>query len=404
MRPVTVIVPLPPSYRGGTEEYAYRVAELASRSLPVRLVTTRVRWGHDAHPLSIGEADLVVLPGFELLERPLVLSAGARKTLRKIVSESSLVHLHMPFPMVERWVSGWAHRAGVPLVLTYHMDAEVSGRGIGTIARSLYRSWSARPALAGASAVVSNSLGYARASPVLSGYLPKVRVIPKGVDPGRLGVDRTEPVIATTLGLPPDSALGGVRKVVFVGRLVPYKGIPVLLEAMQLLARDSPAAHLYLAGRGPEEAHLRRVIAERGLNRQVTFLGFVPDDRIGPLYRWADVVACPSISTMESTPTSLEEAASLGTPVLGSNLPGAAETIPSDGIHGLLVPPGDAIAVAAGLRRLLSAPHWTPDRVRTWSDVAEDYLQLYRSLSRELPVPGVGSASDRTGTPPPGTR
>jgi glycosyltransferase involved in cell wall biosynthesis len=389
MRPVTVIVPLPPSYRGGTEEYAYRVVEETSRSLPIRLLTTNVRWGHDAHSLSVGSAELVVLPAMEAFERPLVLSRRARATLRSAVRDSSLVHLHMPFPTVERSVVAWARRASVPVLLTYHMDATLPSSRVGALTTRLYRRFSARPALAGANLVVSNSRGYSAASPVLSGFLGKVRVVPKGVDPVRLGVGERGPVDSAQIGIPADSVKNGEPRVVFVGRLVAYKGLPILLQAIRRLSTENFRVHLYVAGRGPEEAGLRGLAAEFGIADLVTFLGFVPDDRIGGLYRWADVVACPSVSTMESTPTSLEEAATLGTPVLGSDLPGAAESIPADGVRGLLVEPGNAEAVAAGLRQLVTAGHREPNRIRTWADVVRDYLELYASLVPEISRPAL---------------
>ncbi len=358
--------------------------DLASRAVPVRLVTTRVRWGHDPVALSIGNAEQVVLPGFEMFERPVVLSHAARASLRSIVADSSLVHLHMPFPLVERWVTRQARRSGVPVILTYHMDARLSVALLGRIATSVYRATSARPALAAANIVVSNSLGYARSSPVLSPFLAKVQVIPKGVDPARLGISGAASSASTELNLPSGEGHERDRRVLFVGRLVPYKGLPVLLEAVGRLVGDGLPVHLYIAGRGPEEPRLQQWADQRGIRSRVTFLGFVADDRLGALYRWADVVACPSISRMESTPTCLEEAASLGTPVLGSDVPGAGESIPSDGVKGVLVPPGDVDAVAAGLRQLLAVGHWQPSQIRTWDDVAQDYLHLYVGL-----VPGL---------------
>lgn len=385
MRPLTIVVPLPPSYRGGTEEYAYRVAERVSRQLPVRLVTTQVRWGHDARSLSVGDSELIPLPAFELLERPIVTSGRARARLRSLVESSSVLHLHMPFPLVERWTTRWAVRSSVPVVLTYHMDAHLSNTRFGGSVTSLYRSLSARPALRRANRVVSNSLGYARASPVLSGFLGKVQIIPKGVDADRLGLDLAgprDPPRCLGRDLPVDPS---AFRIVFVGRLVPYKGVPVLLRAVKQLDRQGVRTHLYIAGRGPEEPRIRALIAHEGMQRLVTLLGFVPDEELGQLLRWADVVACPSLNMLESTPTSLEEAASLGTPVLGSDLPGARESIPSDGVRGLLVAPGQPDAVAAGLARLRAAPRPAPPaHPRTWDDVAADYLAVYRILSPEL--------------------
>ncbi len=379
MRPVTVLVPLPPSYRGGTEEYAYRVVERLSRKFPVRLITTRVRWGHDEHPLSVGNAEMVVVPASEIMERPIVVSSSARALLRSAIEDSSLVHLHMPFPLVERWATVWAGKAGIPSVLTYHMDANLARRGVGWLARGLYRGYSARPALAHATKVISNSLGYAKASTVLSGYIGKVQVIAKGVDPDRLGFGKGRPSdLASIPGVEPVDPTR--RRIVFVGRLVSYKGLPVLVDAVNRLVHEGTSVHLYIAGRGPEESRLKARVKQVDLEGRVTFLGFVPDEHVGDLYRWADVVACPSISMLESTPTTLEEAASLGTPVVGSNLPGASESIPSDGIRGLLVPPGDSVALAVGIRKLLQVEHWSPPPARTWDDVAEEYLRVFGQL------------------------
>jgi glycosyltransferase involved in cell wall biosynthesis len=224
--------------------------------------------------------------------------------------------------------------------------------------------------------VISNSLGYAKASAVLSGHLNKVRVIAKGVDPDRLGLGKGRPTHLPSIpGIEP--ADPSRRRIVFVGRLVSYKGLPVLIDAVNRLVQEGPSVHLYIAGRGPEESHLKSRVKHVGLEGHVTFLGFVPDEEVGDLYRWADVVTCPSISMLESTPTTLEEAASLGTPVVGSDLPGASESIPSDGIHGLLVPPGDPSALADGIRRLLQVDHWSPTRTRTWDDVAGEYLRVF---------------------------
>ncbi|HEV8050547.1 MAG TPA: glycosyltransferase, partial [Thermoplasmata archaeon] len=274
----------------------------------------------------------------------------------------------------------WARRSGVPTVLTYHMDADLAGAssvpGAGAITPA-YRRLSAFPALANCDVVVSNSRGYAEASPVLSRYLSKVRVIPKGAEPDRLGLGRPYRRVR-----PPSvpSDVGG-KTVAFVGRLVPYKGVSVLLEAAGILRREGLAFTVLIAGRGPLLESLRAEVATRGLGDMVRFLGFVPDGEIGDLYRYVDVVCCPSIGTLESSATALEEAAMCGTPVAGSSLPGASESIPNDGVRGILVPPRDANALAVALRKLLEAerPTGTPS-IRTWADVTADYERLFAEL------------------------
>ncbi|MCI4346092.1 MAG: glycosyltransferase, partial [Thermoplasmata archaeon] len=293
---ITTFVPLPPTYRGGTEEYAYQVARSLSETVSVRILTTRVRWDSAASPVPTGRAELATLPAFELFERPVVHGRQAMREVAGAVANSSLLHLHMPFPTVERPLAARARAASVPLVLTYHMDAQMGGRGVSRFVEGAYRAASAHPALERASVVVSNSLGYARASPVLSRHLAKVRVIPKGVDPDRLGLNRPEP--ASTAGaplLPEGWRAARGRRVLFVGRLVPYKGLPVLLRGFaRYLEQGGEGAKLFVAGRGPDERRLRELAAELGLGERLAFLGFVPDPLLGPLYREADVVACTS--------------------------------------------------------------------------------------------------------------
>ncbi len=395
VRPLLILVPLPPTYRGGTEEYAYELARCFSEQFPVEVVSSTVDPTPESPPVPTGSAVLERVPARHVLERPLVIGGASLARIRERVRSAGLVQLHMPFPFVERRVVQWAHEARVPVVLTYHMDADLAGArrlpGAGAITAA-YRAWSAHPALREADAVVANSSGYARNSPVLRHHLDRVRVIPKGIDLARFGVPW--PVPPGRLD-PADGLLPGARpsdhRVVFVGRLVPYKGLPVLFEAIAQLARSDPELRLFVAGKGPERPALERRAAALGIGDRVRFLGFVPDARLAELYRSADVVACPSIGQLESSATALEEAATLGTPTLGSDLPGADETIPHDGTRGLLCPPGDAEALARALERLLGQPRPAPPSTapRTWERVAEEYRALFAELGYpDGPRPG----------------
>jgi glycosyltransferase involved in cell wall biosynthesis len=387
---ILVVVPLPPTYRGGTEEYAYRTAAIYARSLPVRILSSSVDPTPDRPPLETGDIPLGRIPAYPLFQRPLVLSPEGLRELRRAVEAAGLVQLHMPFPFVEKKVARWARDAKVPLVLTYHMDADFAGAsrmpGAEAVTR-LYRWSSAHPALREAPAIVSNSMGYAKESPVLSEHLERVHVIAKGIDFARFGLAGPPPSGRVDPGpeLLPGSA-PGERRVLFVGRLVPYKGVPLLVEAVERLKPRVPELKLYIAGSGPVRPSLEESVKRRGLEAFVRFLGFVPDARMAELYRSADVVACPSIGRLESTATALEEAAAFGTPTVGSDLPGARESLPDDGRYGLLCTPGDVTAVELALERLLQQPR-PPIRseVRTWDDTAAEYLRLFGELGLKLP-------------------
>jgi glycosyltransferase involved in cell wall biosynthesis len=379
-RPLTVVVPKPPTYRGGTEEYAYQLVKEYSAHRSVRVVTTTATEGTGKESLSIGTATLESLHAREMLDRPVVQGSAAWSQLRRAVESSSAVQLHMPFPRVERKVAGWARAAHVPLVLTYHMDAEFGTNPDGLFPRMVtwaYRRFSSLPALSDSSVIVSNSLGYAKASPVLSRYLPKVRVIYQGIDLERLRSNGSGPSAA----VPPRTP--GVARIVFIGRVVPYKGLPDLLEATARLLTGGRRLELLLGGRGPQLEDLQARAGTLGISGSVRFLGFVPDDAVGDLYRSADVVACPSISLLESTPITLQEAMAFGVPVVGTTLPGTEETVPNDGVRGRLVDPHDVDGLARALGEILDSGHGrVPATSRTWADTAGDYLKLFDELER----------------------
>lgn len=375
---VTVVVPMPPTFRGGTEEYAYQLARRYSELRPTRVVTTTARWTEGTPTLSIGTASMTRIPAREVLERPVIVGRAAWKALKAEVLNSEVIQLHMPFPRVERAVTKWARAAGIPSVLTYHMDAEFGTNPRALRARLIsgaYRRFSSRPALEACDAVVSNSLGYAKASPMLSRFLSKVRVIYQGVDVARLRASGAPPEGS----IPPRTA--GVARVVFVGRIVPYKGLPDLLGAVAKLVQSGRKLELLIGGKGPQLEELKGLAPRLGLAGVVSFLGFVPDSAVGALYASADVVACPSVSLLESTPITLQEAMAFGTPVVGTTLAGTEESIPNDGTHGRLVAPHDVPALAEAIGHLIDAGRPTDaTHVRTWNDTADEYLRLFDEL------------------------
>ncbi len=139
---------------------------------------------------------------------------------------------------------------------------------------------------------------------------------------------------------------GRERPVVLTcARLDEQKGHPVLLRA----ATEVPEAVFAFAGEGPERASLEAQAAELGVADRVLFLGQRAD--IPDLLASTDVFALPSL--YEGSSLAVLEAMAAGRAVVSSAIGGTDELI-DDGESGLLVPPGDAKALAAALRRLLS--------------------------------------------------
>ena len=173
--------------------------------------------------------------------------------------------------------------------------------------------------------------------------------------------------------------------VLFIGRLDPEKGVDVLLRAAGEVLGSLPEAKFLIAGTGKLEESLKQ--QARGLGDAVEFLGYVADP--GPLYRRAAVVVVPSL--YEPFGLVALEGMVCGRAVVVSRTGGLAEIV-SDGNDGLLVPPGDAHALARAVSRLLNdgalqaslgeAGRRTCVERFTWDAVAKGYLAGYREVLR----------------------
>ena len=172
---------------------------------------------------------------------------------------------------------------------------------------------------------------------VARGFAPdRVRVIYPGVDAGRYA-----------------PAAGAVRaeraRFLYVGRLKRYKAVETAIAAVARLRRSGvPDAELWIAGSGNDRPRLERMAAREG-GGGVTFLGRVSEERKLALYREAWAVVFPS--PKEGWGITNLEAAGCGTPAVASDSPGLRESV-RHGETGLLVPHGDAGAMAAALGQL----------------------------------------------------
>lgn len=150
-------------------------------------------------------------------------------------------------------------------------------------------------------------------------------------------------------GAPPDDGFLAL----FVGRLVPEKGVRVLLDAWRR-AGLGEGSLLALAGEGPLRGEVERA------GTDVSGLGFVPRDHLPALYAAADVLVLPSIRSetfLEPWGLVVNEAMHQGTPVIVSDAVGAAAGgLVEDGRNGLIAPQGDADALAARLRSVALNP------------------------------------------------
>jgi phosphatidyl-myo-inositol alpha-mannosyltransferase len=143
---------------------------------------------------------------------------------------------------------------------------------------------------------------------------------------------------------------GDRPSVLFVGRHEPRKGLEVLLEAHRVL-ESRPATsdvRLWIVGSGPQTAELR----DRYRSANIDWLGRVSDGELASRWKAATVYAAPSLGG-ESFGVVLLESMAAGTPVVASDIDGYRNVVTPD-LDGVIVPPGDPVALAAGLQRVLS--------------------------------------------------
>ena len=174
--------------------------------------------------------------------------------------------------------------------------------------------------------------------------------------------------------------------VLFAGRLVRWKGVEYLIEALPLL--QTPGVAVWIAGEGPYAPELRALAAWLGVAERVVFLGEVPTVDLPALYARADVVVGTSFVN-ETFGIALAEAMACGRPVVASRFGGFPEVV-ADRETGLLARPQDPADLAAQLDALLGDPARAAalgaaglarvQRLFTWDAVVDRLDAVLRTL------------------------
>ena len=337
---VTMLNKYYPPHLGGIEYHVRYLAEaLVSRDhAQVRAIVANE--GPETIREVIAGVDVMRLGrAFAASSTPVAL--GMRDAIRLEATRpdpADLLHLHFPYPWGE--VSWLRAHAGLPTVVTYHSDIVRQKIALAAYSPLLRRF------LAKANLIISGSPNLIEHSEFLQPLAEKCRVVPFGYDLTRY--DATPATLARAAEL----REGHTRPIVlFVGRLVYYKGVDVLVRAMADVDAD-----LVVIGTGPLEGRMREIAVAAGISDRITFMPPVPDDELVAWYHAADVFCLPSVERSEAFGAVQVEAHACGTPVVSTNLPTGVPFVNQDGVTGLIVPPGDAGALAAALRRLIDDP------------------------------------------------
>lgn len=248
-----------------------------------------------------------------------------------------VVNVHQP--LAGAAVAKLARKRGLPVLYTYlspwgdeyRVRAErqsgggTGGAGLGRRAwvalNTKAREWMERSVLARTREIVVLSeftVGQLREIHGVPAARP--RLIPGGVDTERFRPPADRMLLRRELGLPEGFLFLTVRN------LVPRMGLDSLIAAMAEVVRVRPDAHLAIGGSGPLRETLENQVRELGLERHVTFLGFIPETRLPDYYGAVDLFVLPT-RTLEGFGLVTVEALACGTPALGTPIGGTLEIL-----------------------------------------------------------------------------
>jgi glycosyltransferase involved in cell wall biosynthesis len=199
----------------------------------------------------------------------------------------------------------------------------------------------------------------------------RIHTILNGIEPLVFHRDCSrEKAIRELLGIRADETVIGA-----VGRLEPQKRFDILLEAFARIQANRPELRLLIAGEGGERAHLEDYILRLGLERSCQLLGYRAD--VVELHHAFDLFV--QSSDYEGTPNAILEAMAMETPVVATEVGGTVELI-EPGIHGTLVVPGDAVALATAIKQALGEPATTARH----RDAARKRVELEFSFDQRM--------------------
>lgn len=293
------------------------------------------------------------------------LSPNFLKLFRSLSKDADILHIHSPFPLGEVAYL-LINPKNKRLVVTYHAD--ISQTRWACFAK-FYKPILER-LLAGADCIILTSPATIKSSPPLDKFLNKCKIIPLGIDINKRVLvskdDKRE--LKARLGI------ANERIILFVGRLVFYKGLDYLIKALKDIN-----AILIIIGYGELKDQLKKVATTLEVENKILFLGQVPEDELPIHYSIADVFVLPSINGGEAFGLVQLEAMSFGLPVVNTDLPTGVPFVSIHNETGLTVPPRDSVALANAINTILEN-----DELRQrFSENALERVKLF-SLERML--------------------
>lgn len=264
------------------------------------------------------------------------LSLSFLRKFRKMAKHADVVEFHMPFPLGDLacLLSGYHGR----VVLAWHSDV-VKQKKLLLLYKPILMRFLKR-----ADCIITATQGHIDGSAFLPEFREKCTVIPYGIDVEAYQKAQRKPILTEQLQ---DK---NRVKVLFVGRLVYYKGVSVLLKAFAQVT----GCELFLVGSGVLEEELRQ--QAKNCPMPVHFLGTLSDSDLKAAFADCDIFVLPSVANSEAFGIVQQEAMVYGKPVINTSLPTGVPHVSLHEQTGLTVPPEQPEALAQAIQRLAEHP------------------------------------------------
>mgnify|MGYP000894065223 CR=1 FL=1 len=251
-------------------------------------------------------------------------------------NHSDILHFHSPFPLGD--FSYYLSKPEGRLIVTWHSDIVKQKKTLVFLKPFIFH------LLEKAETIITTSPNIIKSSNILKNYSNKCTVIPLGVDESRFILTKEREQKAKEI-----KSRYGKKILLFVGRLVYYKGLSYLLKAMKEVD-----ATLLIVGDGYLKNDLIKETKSLGLEKKIVFIPSVTDDLLVSFYYACDVFVLPSVENSEAFGLVQVEAMMCGKPVVSTNLPTGVSFVNQHKETGLLVTPKKSQELSDALNMLLT--------------------------------------------------
>ena len=265
---------------------------------------------------------------------------GQYLTIKKILKERKIDVIHAHWLIPQGWIACiLAKEYNIPFVVTSH-GGDLFGLQ-GSILTKVKRR------------VAEQATAMTVVSSAMQEYLAQVSIQPKILQVIPMGVDlknRFTPNLKTQRN---------TNELLFVGRLVPKKGLNLLLLALPQLLKEHPNLHLNIVGFGPEELSLKQQVKSLNLEKHVNFLGALAQDKLPELYLKATLFVAPFVRAdngdQEGLPVALMEAIGTGCPTIAGHVAGIEDLLGAE-IQQIAVNPNNTQELVRAISEALNHP------------------------------------------------